>query len=94
MSCIYLLLSAPVGGFLKKCYGPLERSKQGMEAPKKELKFRGRTLRQLKRTGMIAIYDVRNAGQMLYGYEVIRIKVKPSGEVFVKSYPEREAYPE
>ena len=34
-----------------------------------EIKYQGRTLRQIKREGMAAIYDVRNAGNMLYGYE-------------------------
>jgi len=58
-----------------------------------EIQFQGRTLRQLKRSGMIAIYELRNEGELLYGYEVIRIKVAPPQEVFGKSYPERELYP-
>jgi hypothetical protein len=55
-----------------------------------DLKIQNRTLRQLKRTGLIAVYDVRNEGEMLLGYEVIRIKVAPEGEIFGKQYPERE----
>jgi len=58
-----------------------------------ELTYQGRTLRQLKREGQVAIYDVRNAGGMLYGYEVIIIKIAPAEEKFGKQYPERELYP-
>jgi len=64
-----------------------------MQTLETELTYQNRTLRQLKRTGMIAIYEVRNAGEMLYGYEVIKIKVAPEREVFGKLYPERELYP-
>jgi hypothetical protein len=56
-------------------------------------KYQGRTLRQLKRIGMVAIYELRNQGELLYGYEVVRIKVSPAEEMFGKSYPERELYP-
>lgn len=58
-----------------------------------DLKSQNRTLRQLKRTGLVAIYDVRNEGEMLYGFEVIKIKVAPASEVFGRQYPERELYP-
>jgi hypothetical protein len=58
-----------------------------------ELRSQNRTLRQLKRAGLIAIYDVRNEGGLLYGYELIRIKVAPEEEKFGKLYPERELYP-
>jgi hypothetical protein len=64
-----------------------------MEALATELTFQGRTLRQLKRIGRIAIYDVRNRGNMLYGYEVIEIKIAPAEEIYGKFYPERELYP-
>jgi hypothetical protein len=64
-----------------------------MEALATELTHRGRTLRQLKRTGMIAIYDVRNRGNMLYGYEVIKIKIAPAEEIFGRMYWAREVYP-
>src|SRR5438552_212361 len=64
-----------------------------MESLATELTYQGRTLRQLKRIGMIAIYDVRNKGNLLYGYEVIIIKIAPAAEIYGKSYPEREAYP-
>jgi hypothetical protein len=64
-----------------------------MQTLETEITYQGRTLRQLKRSGLIAIYDVRNAGELLYGYEVIKIKIAPEREVFGKMYPERELYP-
>jgi hypothetical protein len=57
------------------------------------LKARGRILRQIERQGLVALYDVRAPGDRLYGYEVIRIKIKPPAEAFGRLYPEREAYP-
>lgn len=50
-------------------------------------------MKQLKRIGLTTIYDIRNAGGTLYGFEVIRIKVAPAEEKFGKLYPERELYP-
>src|SRR5208282_4503374 len=64
-----------------------------MEPLETTLKVQGRTLRQLRRVGMIAIYELRNPGQLLLGYEVIRIRVKPAQEVFGRQYLERECYP-
>jgi hypothetical protein len=64
-----------------------------MQTLETELTYQNRTLRQLKRDGMIAIYEVRNAGELLYGYEVIKIKVLPEEKIFARHYPEREAYP-
>jgi len=64
-----------------------------MQALATELRVQNRTLRQLKREGLVALYDVRNEGELLYGYEVIRIKVAPEQEIFSKRYPEREVYP-
>jgi hypothetical protein len=53
-----------------------------------EIIYQGRTLKQLKREGMVAIYD-----QGLYSYEVIVIRIKKDGETFGKFYPEHEIYP-
>ena len=58
-----------------------------------QIEYQGRTLRQLKRIGTVAIYEVRNKAETLYGYEVAMIKVTPAGEKFGKLYPERELYP-
>ena len=64
-----------------------------MKTLKTEIKFQGRTLRQLKREGNVAIYDVRNAGNTLYGFEVIIVKVAPAETIMGREYPEREVYP-
>jgi hypothetical protein len=64
-----------------------------MKPVETELIFQGRTLRQMKRTGMVAIYELRNEGELLLGYEVIKIKVAAAQEVFGKPYPDRETYP-
>ena len=64
-----------------------------MERLEEEITHHGRTLRQIKRTGKSAIYELRNKGNMLYGYEVIRIRISPAREIYGKFYPEREAYP-
>jgi hypothetical protein len=59
-----------------------------------EIRYKGRVLRQLKREGTTAIYEVLSDGRgFLYGYEVIRIKRAPAEEKFGKLYPERELYP-
>jgi len=64
-----------------------------METLPKVIQSDGRTLRQIKREGMTAIYDVRNDGNCLYGYEVIIIRVLPAKVIFNRQYPERESYP-
>ena|ERR1700751_521918 len=58
-----------------------------------ELKYQGRTRKQLKREGRVALYAVFGRQEMLYGYELIIIKILPEEEIFGKRYPEREAYP-
>ena len=64
-----------------------------MKTLKTEFKYQGRTLRQLKREGAVAVYDVRNAGNTLYGFEVILVKVAPAETIMGREYPEREVYP-
>ncbi len=58
-----------------------------------EISYQGRTLKQLRREGMVALYEVLSPGNVSYGYEVIIIKVAPAREIFGKQYPEREIYP-
>jgi hypothetical protein len=53
----------------------------------------GRTLKQLERTEKAAIYELRGGQGLLYGYEVIKIKVKKKREVFGNLSTEREVYP-
>jgi hypothetical protein len=57
------------------------------------ISFQGRTFRQLRRSGNVAIYDIRNAANTLYGFEVIVIKTLPAEMICGKFYPERESYP-
>ncbi|MBV8275043.1 MAG: hypothetical protein JO170_07270 [Verrucomicrobia bacterium] len=58
-----------------------------------ETVYQGRILRQIKRQGMAALYEVRNKGNTLYGYEVIIITIEPAKELFGRALPERESYP-
>jgi hypothetical protein len=53
----------------------------------------GRTLRQLKRTANVAIYELIGAQGLLYGYEIIRIREQKQREVFGKIREEHEVYP-
>ena len=58
-----------------------------------ELGYQDRKLKQLKRQGRIAIYEVFGPGKFLLGYEVIIIKFAPAKELFGCCVPEREVYP-
>jgi hypothetical protein len=58
-----------------------------------DLKAEKRTLRQIVREGLIAIYELGGAGGVRYGYEVIVIKIAKAQEIFGRSYPRREVYP-
>src|SRR5690349_16374091 len=58
-----------------------------------ELRAQNRTLHQIAREGLAAIYELRGAGGIRQGYEVILIKVSKPREIFGKWYPEREVYP-
>src|ERR1700759_2978546 len=53
----------------------------------------GRTLKQLSRSDKAAIYELRGWQGLLYGYEVIRVRVQKEREQFGKIFAEREAYP-
>jgi hypothetical protein len=64
-----------------------------MKTLETELTHQGRTLRQLKRDGWVAIYEVIGRNLLTYGYEVIIIKVAPAAEIYGRLYPERELYP-
>jgi hypothetical protein len=64
-----------------------------MQILETQLKAQDRTLKQLKRTSRIAIYELFGRGGVLYGYEVIVIKVHPQGQIMGRQYPEREGYP-
>jgi hypothetical protein len=47
-----------------------------------EIKVQNRILKQLKRERDVAIYELFGANGMLYGYEVIIIKVRKDREAF------------
>jgi hypothetical protein len=58
-----------------------------------ELRVQNRTLRQVKRDGSIAIYELRNSGGLLLGYEVVVIRIRKAHEAFGKQFPDMERYP-
>jgi hypothetical protein len=64
-----------------------------MQILETELKAQNRTLKQLKREGRVAIYELLSRGNLLYGYEVIIVKILPARNIMGRDYPEREGYP-
>ncbi len=70
-------------------------SEDGPRPIKTEFGYQGRRLRQLKREGDVAIYEVLGGGgKMLLGYEVVRIRVAPPNTFpDGSSVPWREIYP-
>jgi hypothetical protein len=64
-----------------------------MEKLATEFKVQNRTLKQIKRTDRVAIYELYGANGMLYGFEVVIIKIHPAEEIRGRIYPEREGYP-
>jgi hypothetical protein len=63
-----------------------------MQPLSKEFTHYGRTLRQLQRTANAGIYGLIGAQNLLYGYEVIRIREQKQREVFGKIREEHEVY--
>jgi hypothetical protein len=64
-----------------------------MKTLEKELIYQGRTLKQFKREGRIAVYEI-SARNVPYGYEVIIVQNRPAETLpSGKSYPDREVYP-
>src|SRR5438552_953193 len=53
----------------------------------------GRTLQQLKRNDKAAMYELRGHKGWLYGYEVVKIRVREPRVVFGRLQPRREVYP-
>lgn len=64
-----------------------------MQKLETELTPSGRTLKQVKRGRKCALYAVYNRAGVLYGYEVIKIKVLEPQVIFGQQHPRREAYP-
>jgi hypothetical protein len=53
----------------------------------------GRQLHQLQRRGNVAIYELRGEYGLLFGYEIIRIRVQKEREIYGNITVEREVYP-
>lgn len=64
-----------------------------MKSIETELNVQNRTLKQLKREGNVAIYELFGRGRVLYGYEVVIVKIHPAETILGREYPEREGYP-
>jgi hypothetical protein len=58
-----------------------------------EFKAQNRTLKQIKRNGMVALYELYGAQGLLYGFEVAVIRVRKAHEAFGRQFPEMEGYP-
>jgi hypothetical protein len=64
-----------------------------MKVLAQEFTHDGRTLRQLARTDKVAIYQLIGYQGLVYGFEVIRIRVQKEREAFGTVLKEREVYP-
>lgn len=64
-----------------------------MQALSPELKVQNRTMKLLKRRGRVALYSVYGPQGLLYGYEVVVIRIRKEHEAFGKYFPETEALP-
>jgi hypothetical protein len=64
-----------------------------METLKTELHVQDRTLKQIKHQGSVALYELHGPQGILYGLEVIVIRIRRAEELFGRSYPQREVYP-
>jgi hypothetical protein len=64
-----------------------------MRTLEKELRVQGRTLKQLKREGMVALYALHGGSGLLYGYELVQVQVRLAEKILGRSFPEREVYP-
>lgn len=57
-----------------------------MKALDTEITHDGRTLTQLRRTAKTAIYELRGESGLIYGYEVIKIRVQKERRASEGSY--------
>jgi ABC-type cobalamin/Fe3+-siderophores transport system ATPase subunit len=55
--------------------------------------YDGHNFRQLKRDGMVALYEKAPVEGGMEVYEVVIIRRHPAQKMFGKEYPEREAMP-
>jgi hypothetical protein len=64
-----------------------------MERLATELKVQNRTLKQIRRYGQVALYELYGPHGSLYGFELIVVKIRKAEESFGNFYPQRETYP-
>jgi hypothetical protein len=60
-----------------------------METLKIELQVQNRTLKQIGRQGSVALYELYGPQGLLYGFEVVVIRIRRAEELFGRRYPER-----
>jgi hypothetical protein len=58
-----------------------------------EFKVQSRTLKQIKRQGQVALYELYCAQGMLIGYEVVVVRIRKQHEAFGRNFPAMEVYP-
>lgn len=58
-----------------------------------ECKVQNRSLKQTRRQGRVALYELYGPQGMSYGFELIIIRIHPAEMIRGRSYPEREGYP-
>ena len=60
-----------------------------------QFKRAGFRFEQIKRSGQWALYRKTRdgAGGVIENYEVVRLRIRPAGEIFGKWTPEHESYP-
>jgi hypothetical protein len=57
------------------------------------LKVQGRTLKQIRREGKVALYELYGGQGLLIGYELILVRTLPEETIMGRQYPQREAFP-
>jgi hypothetical protein len=57
------------------------------------LKVQGRTLKQIRREGKVALYELYGGQGLLIGYELILVRTLPEETIMGRRYPQREAFP-
>ena len=64
-----------------------------METLKTEVQVQNLPLKQIKRRGSVALYELSGPRGVHYGFEVVVIRIRRAEELFGRCYPERETYP-
>ena len=64
-----------------------------MQMLETELRVQNRTLKQIRRQGIVALYEIYGSQGLLCGFELIIVKIHPPQKIMGRFYPEREGYP-